>query len=244
MMTDLDLLVADQEFEGACSALRHDGYVVYPAPGGAGRFEWVARRPDLAAPIDLHRALGVGAVARVLPVSDVLGRASESHVGGISYRVMHPADQLAHAVVHSQCNDKAHRTGSIALRQLHNFAVLHHHVSDPDAWPTAQDRLTHQGLRHVVGGHAALERYLFGLDLPVPQPSTAARLHLARCVVSAAIPHLSDIQTNLLLAFEAPTMTTRYPGASSGSARVRHAFGLLRGGMEAVRQEALRSRNH
>jgi hypothetical protein len=243
VMTDLDLLVADEEIEDASSALRRIGYDVFRGPGGAARFEWTARRNDLAAPIDLHRALGVDAVARALPASAILGRALRRHVDGLTYRILDPSDQLAHAVVHSQCNDMAHRTGSVALRQLYNFAVLHHRVSSPDAWRTAVLRLSNPELRHVVGGHAALERYLFGLDLPLPHPSAAARLHLARCLASYAIPHLCDIETNLILAFEVHSMTERHPGASANSARLRHAIGLLRGGMGPVRSEVLRPWN-
>jgi hypothetical protein len=244
MMTDIDLLVTPEDIDNACSALRQVGYDVYPGPGAAARFEWTARRPDLAAPIDLHHALGLGAVTRALPGSAVLERAVRHQREGVSYLVLEPADQLAHAVVHSQCNDRAHRTGAIALRQLYNFAVLYQDHGGTDAWRIAARRLTEAALPHVVGGHAALERHLFRLDLPVPEPNAAASLHLARCLVTYAVPHLSDVETNFLLTFETQNMTERYPGASTNSARLRHAVGLLRGGTDSVRSGALRSRNH
>jgi Uncharacterised nucleotidyltransferase len=244
MMTDIDLLVAEEEFDRACDALRQIGYAVARGTGASGRSASVARRPDLGAPIDLHHSLGTGAVSRALPAQAVLGRASERQDDGLSYRAMDPADQLAHAVVHSQWKDKAHRTGAIAVRQLYNFALLHHHLNDPTAWRRAVERLSHPEMRPVVGGHAALERYLFGLDLPVPEPTVASRLHLARCVASFAIPYLTDIETNLLLAFRAETMTERYPGSSPNAARVRHGIGLLRSGVETVRGEVFKSRNH
>jgi hypothetical protein len=242
-MTDLDLLVPDHEFEGACAALRQVGYVVFPAPGRAGQFEWAARRPDLAAPIDLHRALGVGVVAQALPVAAISQRSSRCDADGLSYRVLDPADQLAHAVVHSQCNDNAHRTGAIAPRQLHNFAALYYHVDDPGAWPAAVRRLDHPRLRRVVRGHAALQRYLFGIDLSVPEPDAISSLHLARCLATYAVPHASDVETNLLLAFAAPTMKDRYPDRSVASARMHHIMALLQNGVGSVKQEALRSRN-
>jgi hypothetical protein len=244
MMTDIDLLVTEGEFDLACDALRQMGYVVSPGTGASGRSAWTARRPDLAAPIDLHRSLGSGAVSRALPASAVLHRASDREDDGLYFRAMEPADQLAHAVVHSQWKDKAHRTGSIAVRQLYNFALLHHHLDDPDAWRGAVDRLSHPEMRPIVGGHAALERYLFGLDLPVPEPTVASRLHLARCVASYAIPYLADIETNLVLAFAADTMVERYPGSSPNTARIRHLKALLQGGLETVRSEALKTRNH
>jgi Uncharacterised nucleotidyltransferase len=243
MMTDIDLLVSEDEFDRACAALRRIGYVVSPGPGASGRSASVARRSDLAAPIDLHRALGWGAVSRALPAAAVLGRASSRQDDGLTYRAMEPADQLAHAVVHSQSNDMAHRTGSIAVRQLYNFALLHHHLNDPNAWRRAVERLSHPEMRRVVGGHAALERYLFGLDLPVPEPTAGSRLHLARCVASYAVPYLADVETNLVLAFEAETMLERYPGSSPNAARARHVIGLLQGGLKTVRDEALKSRN-
>jgi hypothetical protein len=99
-------------------------------------------------------------------------------------------------------------------------------------------------MRPVVGGHAALQRYLFGLDLPVPEPTVASHLHLARCVASYAVPYLADIETNLILAFAADTMMERYPGYSPNAARIRHIKGLLQGGMATVRGEALKPRNH
>jgi hypothetical protein len=244
MMTDIDLLVAEAEFDHACDALRQIGYDVFPGSGASGRSAWMARRPDLAAPVDLHRALGSGAVSVALPASAILGRASVRHDDGLSYRAMDPADQLAHAVVHSEWKDNAHRTGSIAVRQLYNFALLHHHLNDPAAWRRAVERLSGPPMRQIVGGHAALERYLFALDLPVPEPTVASRLHLARCVASYAVPYLADIETNLLLAFEAETMRERYPGSGPNAARVRHAVGLLHGGVERVRSEVLKSRNH
>ena len=128
----------------------------------------------------------------------------------------------------------------IAVRQLYNFALLHHTLSDPAAWRRAVDRLSHPEMRRVVGGHAALQRYLFGLDLAVPEPTVASQLHLARCVASYAIPYLADIETNLVLAFAANTMTERYPGSSPNAARVRHLKGLFHGGMETVRRRRSR----
>jgi len=180
VMADLDLLVRNGEIDRACVALRQLGYSVQPSPGVAAMFTCAATRPGLAAPVDLHRALGVGASARALPVSVILRRTSGRQVDGLAYRVMEAADQLAHAVVHSEFNDKAHRTGSIALRQLHNFAVLYQQIGHSDAWPTAVSRLDCREMRKLVMGHAALERYLFGLALPVPEPTLAARAHLAR----------------------------------------------------------------
>ena len=111
MMTDIDLLVPAGDFDRACDALRRIGYVVSPGSGASARSAWMARRPDQPAPIDLHRALGSGAVSRALPAAAILGRASLCQDDGLSYRAMEPADQLAHAVVHSQWKDKAHRTG-------------------------------------------------------------------------------------------------------------------------------------
>jgi hypothetical protein len=78
----------------------------------------------------------------------------------------------------------------------------------------------------------------------LPEPTVASRLHLARCVASYAVPYLVDIETNLVLAFEAEAMHERYPGSSPHAARVRHAIGLLHGGMETIRREGLKSRNH
>ena len=242
VMGDIDLLVSNDDFAAACSALRQIGYVIHVGSGAAQRFEWSARHPDLSAEVDLHLALGSGAMERVLPVLAVLDRASRRQKEGLHYRAMSDADQLAHCVIHSQWNDKAHRTGSIPLRQLHNFAVLYHQISDPSAWSTAVRRL-HDGMRRVTSGHAALARYLFALDLPIPDQTIAGRAHLARCLCTYAIPHLSDIQTNLLLAFEAPTMTDRYPGSSSNSARLRHAVRLLKTGFGSVRTGLLETRN-
>jgi hypothetical protein len=243
VMGDIDLLVADDDFAPTCSALRQIGYVIHMGPGAAHRFEWSARHPDLSAEIDLHQALGLGAMDRVLPVSTVLDRSSRRQTDGLHYRAMSEADQLAHCVIHSQWNDKAHRTGSIPLRQLHNFAVLYSQINDPSAWSTAVRWLQQRGMGRVTGGHAALERYLFALDLPTPDQTIAGRAHLTRCLFTYAIPHLSDIQTNLLLAFEAPTMTDRYPGSSSNSARLRHAVRVLRRGFGSIRTGLLETRN-
>jgi len=244
MMTDLDLLVAPDAIDAACDALRTLGYSILPGPGAAARFEWSAHRADLGAPIDLHRALGVGAVAEVLDTTVVVGRATAHEIDGVRFLALDPADQLVHAVVHSQCNDKAHRTGAISLRQLHNFALLYDGIEDASAWPRAVERLAAAGLGSIVGAHAELERHLFGLDLLVPISTLATKAHRARCMATYAIPHLSDIETNVLLAFETPTMATRYPGAPLSSARLHHAWASVRGGLGALRKEALRPRNH
>jgi hypothetical protein len=239
MMTDLDLLVADEEWDGALGALERAGYAVQPGVGASGGHEWTARHPHQAAPVDLHRALGAELVARALPTSDVLSRAVDRTAGDLRYRTLEPADQLAHAVLHSQCGDKAHRTGAVALRQLYNFSCLYHSMEDPRAWPTAVQRMTRSGLGRVVGGHAALERRIFNLEVAGPDPDAAARLHLARCLVTYAIPGLSDVITNLWLAFETPTMAARYPGTSPPLARLRHSLRLLPGGMRSLRAARL-----
>jgi Uncharacterised nucleotidyltransferase len=243
VMSDVDLLVADEDIDVTLGALGQMGYGILPGPGAAHRFEWTARHPDLRFDVDLHRALGTGPMERVLPVSAVLQGASRRQVDGLRYRVMSDADQLAHAVIHSQWTDKAHRTGSIPLRQLHNFAVLYDQINDPSAWSAAVHRLTDAGLGSVVNGHAALERYLFALDLPEPDESLGGRAHLARCLVTHAIPHLADIQTNLLLTFETPTMADRYPASTSQSARIRHALRLLKKGVGSIRSDVLETRN-
>ncbi len=244
MMTDLDVLVAGERMDDACDALGSIGYTILPGPGAAARFECSASRADLAAPIDLHRALGVGAVAEALATSHLLARATARQVDAVRYLALAPADQLAHAVVHPQCNDKAHRTGAISLRQLHNFALLYADLGDPAAWNAAVRRLHAVGLGSVVGAHAELQRHLFGLELAVPPSTFRTKAHVARCLATYAIPHLSDIETNALLAFEAPTMAARYPNTATASARLRHAFATARQGGRALRNEALRPRNH
>ncbi|MGH9028080.1 MAG: nucleotidyltransferase family protein, partial [Acidimicrobiales bacterium] len=243
VMVDLDLLVEEEEIDTSCRALTDAGYEIRPGQGVAAGFQWSAWRPDRACPIDLHRALGGEVVARALPVHELLERTSVREVDGLSYRVLEPADQLSHAIVHSELNDMAHRTGSIALRQLHNFAQLYRRIGGGGAWTTAVARLDRRETRKAVAGHAALQRYLFGLDLPLPRPTFAARMHLARCLLTYAIPHLSDLETNLLLAFDPATLDAAYPGSSRQAARLRHLVRSFRGGVESVLDSALTARN-
>jgi Uncharacterised nucleotidyltransferase len=242
MMTDIDLLVGEDEWDRALDVLQHLGYGVYPGTGLSAGHEWTARHPEHAAPVDVHRALGSTAVARAMPTTEVLSRALDRVDGDLRYRVLEPADQLAHAVVHSQCSDRAHRTASVPLRQLHNFASLYRQLDDPESWRTAVGRLTECGLGRVVGGHAALERRIFALALAQPEPDTASRAHLARCLATYAVPGVSDTHTNLVLTFEAPTMAQRYPGTPLAVARLRHAALLSRGGMRSL-HSALVTRN-
>jgi hypothetical protein len=239
MMTDLDLLVGQAEWDGAVGALQQAGYSLQPGAGLSAGHEWTARHPEHPAPVDLHRALGSAVMKGALPASEVLARAENYTDGELHYRSLEPADQLAHAVVHSQCGDRAHRAGSIPMRQLHHFASLYRQLDDPGAWRTAVQRLTDSGLGRVVGGHAALERRIFSLDLPQPEPDAAARVHLARCLATYAVPGLSDAHTNLVLAFEAPTMAERYPDTPLYRARLRHALALLPGGLGSLRSARL-----
>ena len=230
MMTDIDLLVSPSELGVAVAALEEHGYHVLPGAGVSAAFEFTARRDDRPSPVDLHTAVGVGAVVDCLPTDALIARARGHDTDGLRFHVLEPADELAHAVLHSQLGDKAHQVGAIPLRQLHNFATLYVRDGSAAAWATALERLTAGGFGAVVGSYAELQRRFFNPTFDVPGPNVASRLHMTRCLATYAVPGLSDVELLLAQTFEAPNMALRYPGTSLWSARSTHLAHVLRAG--------------
>jgi hypothetical protein len=225
-MVDLDLLVAAESFPAASAALLEAGYSI-DLPGYQPDHATTFVRDGEPGGVDLHLALGVGAVLTALPAPEVIANAETAAVLGVPCQVPSPVDALVHCIVHSELQDHNYRIGAIGLRQLHTFLILFRRHSDPDVWAAVCDRLERAGLGRVASGYAELVRRLFGLRLDRPASSAASRRHARRCLLFFGLGRVTDARLNLIRAFDPPYMAAQFPGSPIWWARTRHAARLL-----------------
>lgn len=203
-LRDLDLLVAEESIDTAVDVLRAAGYapsddagVDESRPRSLG---WYRRshhhycplvQPGAPAPIELHWALGSGAVNVALPAARV--RRDAVPAPAVHWRglVPSPRDQLLHLMLHAEVSDFGHRRAILPLRALHDLTLLCRQHGERVPWVGVAEALDEAGLTRVGAAFVASAERLLALrpSLPGPLvPDRTARRHTERCIANASLP--------------------------------------------------------
>lgn len=193
-LTDVDLLVPEQNLGVAEAMLRDEGWEAAPLSAYDERYyrEWAHEIPPLRhvereMEVDVHHNI-LQRTARLKPDAALLLQAAQP-AGTAGLSVLCPADMVLHAMTHlfhsSEMDD--------ALRELVDIDALLRHFAAGDAgfWPAFADRATALQLRRPAW--YALHYCRRWLGTPVPQPALAAiepgaPAGLVRAVMDCAVP--------------------------------------------------------
>jgi hypothetical protein len=225
-MLDLDLVVPTDQFDASLDALRRHGYRAVPGKGKSATYEWMITKTPEPGPIDFHFEMGPSRVTAILP-TDVAFRGSQRRdVEGHRYRVLSPAHEVVHAVLHSELGDRAMVDRQIDPRRLSSMAELFDSDEGAQAWREACALLGARGGVDCAGAVAGLLAELFGLVLDEPVITRKIRRQVQERLLVFALPNLLVRRRQLRGAFVAPYLQARYPDLSPNGARLRHAVTL------------------
>lgn len=232
MLTDIDIMVPEQDAERAVQVLTALGYDLGTsyAPDQHALGEFV--RENSPGAIDLHVAL---IDARyLLPAENVWARAQAMTRDGVNFVVPSATDMVLHNLVHTQIHHGGNfYRGVVELRQLYEFATLANRHAQAIDWGEVARHLARHRLEALLDSYALLAGRYFGLPWPRPHaPSRSVRLHAARCHLELCWPALQSLAApwaNLRFAFAGHRMRDLYPEATTLLAsRLRHASQFLR----------------
>lgn len=184
VMVDLDLLVPHRAAEECWNALRTLGYVPI-----ANAFDYSDHhhlrplyRPGHYGPIEIHRDALPPSAARLLPTALIWDQ-SESVMNecGIALRVPSPTHRVLHNLLHSELINQTHVRGRIALRSLHELAMMQALYRERLDWETMQRLMEQGGQGRVLRASLYLAHRYFGSPLPDHlHPTLGAVAHYAR----------------------------------------------------------------
>lgn len=181
MMSDLDFVVRDREFDECLKALKEIGYTTAGDDG-----TWISACPDLiragdVAYIDLHRS--VGEQRSFLSVDDALKDSVWLNAGGGKVKALEPTHRVIHNILHAQVQDRCYSLGKIPLKSLHDLAILVSINGKEIDWDAVRQAFYPYGLGNVVDAHILLLKELFGLsELNVCRSSLRASFQNWRCI--------------------------------------------------------------
>lgn len=189
MVTDLDILVPRAEGARAVATLAGLGYRRIesraPAPHTLGDF----MRTSDAGAIDLH--VDLLTQPHLLPVADVLGRATYHIRGDLTFRRLAPADQVLHLLLHDLVQDHGLHDGRLNFRHVHELAVALAAPASID-WRALGAVLSRHRLRHALDLWLLAAAFFFAAPRPTDlAPSMAARLLFWRSLLQLRYPELA-----------------------------------------------------
>ena len=196
MLTDLDLLVGDEQAPAALSALEDAGYVAHKLWENPAKY--VAAdlgRPDCVGVIDLHRRPpGPEAEARAaMALEDQFASVSWR---GVRLRVPSPALQIFFLVLHDQFEDGGYWRGRFVLRHLADIADLTRQPGGVD-WGVLR-RLAHTRLvRNTTDAQLLAAASLCGAVVPGAAQRPWVRLQYARLKAQFEWPQLKPLLVQL-----------------------------------------------
>ena len=232
MMTDIDIIVKDEEISKTFSALRSLGYAILGEPT-APSHAWTFHRSMSLVTVDLH--CDVGPQRNILRADVAIQGATDitdntTPVGGLN--VTHRVCLL---IMNFGIFERHYCAGDIPLRNLHHLASLcHQHAGEIDWQVIANTMAAHQ-LEAEAGAWGFLARRI--LSAPVPTRlyrGRRARAHLIRSFLQLFCPQF-DFAVRWYAAIVWPLnrfrMDYRYgcgiDGLSLLGARVRHIAGVI-----------------
>jgi len=181
-LRDIDLLIEPGDWSAGLRAIGAVGYRPaqihsdQPRQGAA----FVGPGPadiDLhVTPLTLHEPVPLPSY---LTAEGFWERAATITDDGLVYRLLPPAESLAHGIIHTEIADLNYTAGDWALRYLHETAVL---SQDPACDWSVLAALAESPLSRPVEAHLLAARDLFGAALPKGLASSpAASRQFRRC---------------------------------------------------------------
>jgi hypothetical protein len=190
MVTDLDILVAPDQGAAALAVLAERGYrsMSDRAPPTHTLGDFV--RPQDVGAVDLHVALLTEPA--LLPLDDVMVRATDHAVGGLHVRLLSPTDRALHLLLHDLIQDHGLHDGRLNIRHLHEFAVLA--AGARIDWPALRAHLARHRLQAALDLWLLASGEFFGTRPALSgRPSLRARLLFRLALLRLRNPRLARV---------------------------------------------------
>lgn len=230
ILRDLDLLVPRAQCPRALAALAVAGY--HEKSDWLETYFHELARPRAMAPIDLQWY--VGGQRDVLAPEQACGGAVTMAQGGLRFRVLSPAHQVVHNVLHSELQDRGSKSRFVWLRQLLDLATICRHHEQQLDWGQVRHRFARIGIEEVLIARLHMAQQLLGLAMPAGiDPTPAARAHLRRALARLRGPHTMrarGLWATIGSQFDPRLLDVIYHSGNSrlrlGRARIRHGLRL------------------
>ncbi len=186
MMSDLDILVAQNEVEPTQEALINLGYqkntdceVDYPPDHHhcAPLF-----RPGDYASLEIHRQLLDKRYSHILSAETAIDASVPLIVDGHSMRVLNPSHRVLHNILHSQLMDQHYANGMIPLRSLYEVVTENAVSKNNIDWPMLIQLMDEHNKSKILQTYLYQTHRLFGIPLPSGiQKTIYSQLYYLRC---------------------------------------------------------------
>jgi hypothetical protein len=186
IMSDIDLLVPENEIKKCMAALQELGYRIreeklddYP--------EHHHHCPPLFRPgdyadIEIHRKLMEG-YADILSAETAIAHADTLVTQGIPLRVLSPSHRTIHNILHSQLVDRNHLAGILSLRSLHEMVTESVAYYDKLNWSLIHSLMERRNRGDVLRAYLYQAHRLLNFTLPEDIRTTpGCWLYYWRCI--------------------------------------------------------------
>ncbi len=181
-LLDIDLLIAESDIDRAAEILMQNGFVEdYTDLFADTRHHRAGLRRPGSISIEIHRAIGLGPSASLLPASEVIERSSPWQLDSAQVRLPCPEHLMTHLIAHSQLQHSYDERIWPPLRATFDLVQLQHRFADSVNWPNIENRFRKVGIYGVLALHLLDVRNSLGLEVPVTIRLTGLlRLRLVR----------------------------------------------------------------
>jgi hypothetical protein len=237
-MTDLDILVPENNLDECLIALQSNGYDLDHSDLSVQTSDFHHAPPALRENgpcyVELHRRPLVNSLKYILGAEETFQSAIPlTLTPNLSALQMHPTHQIIHTIVHSELQDYGYEEAHIDLRQLLNFYLLATFFDSIICWGTVEARFRDTNQLHVLDAIFYKANQLFGFTSPIKTLSNSNEQdHFVKCLKSfyQAKPHLTKLeQANIILrGYSKATITNIYGDVGK--------YSVLRGRMKHLKR--------
>ncbi len=167
MMTDLDIMMAPEQFEDGLAALKEGGYIEF----GRDLGRWHHHTPRMSkegfpAALEPHFRIIFDRYTEYIPYDETTSRpASDPRFSNI--RVLKPTWHLYHTFLHSAIIDKTHQRWQLPLRYLYDFTILVDHYDREIDWNLFHGLVKKYRHETALQDFLYLANRLYGLETPI-----------------------------------------------------------------------------
>lgn len=169
IMTDIDILVPEQDIERSATALKNIGYMedeefLHKRPE---HHHWAPlfRNGDYAG-IELHRRLLFKESEDALDRESIWNNLEAVRYAGLDLRMLNSGFRMLHNLVHSEITDRGYYRGELPLRSLHETLVLVIAGDCAVDWGDVRASLHSRRSRKIFDAYLYLLHRVFRVDIP------------------------------------------------------------------------------
>lgn len=167
-LLDIDLLVPEADIDRAAEILMQNGYTEdYTDLFADTRHHRAGLRRPGSISIELHRSIGLGPCASLLPAGEVIENSVPWHLDSAQVRLPCAEHLMTHLIAHSQLQHSYDERIWPSLRAMFDLTQLQQRFASATNWPSIENRFRIRGLYGVLALHLLDVRNALGFQLPI-----------------------------------------------------------------------------